>query len=288
MHSLTVDQKIDIVVSRNCQNPETYRSLEKRIGIDHSTLHAMTPRLTDEIKESLIFRDSFFTKKKLVQTILTLSLVGQMSSRAIAQSILLLFGKKISHDTVLSILNHGGVIAKELNEKYITFENSKVVLLDEIFLSRQPILGFVDQHSGAIHFNTAPDKSAHSWEVELDSMIVRGLNPVSVIGDGGSGQNAALQEKMPLALFSLDLFHILDKLQRAEKVLENNAYHLIKRVYEYKGNKLTSQKSKYQKLYTKMERAVILYDSFAESKKKCIPVHISFREVLAITNVQIY
>ena len=52
------------VSSRNSQEPESYRSIEARTGIDHSTLHTMLPRLNEEINEALDLKKVFFSKKK--------------------------------------------------------------------------------------------------------------------------------------------------------------------------------------------------------------------------------
>ena len=267
MLELSNTEIIDIVSSRNGEKPEPYRAMEERLGIDHASLHAMYPRLENTMTSALDLAASITTKRRLVQTILVLSLVGKVAARSIVWSIYFLYGKMLSHYTVLNILNIASDVAGELTKEHVDFSNASAILLDELFLSDRPILGFVDRYSGAIHFEEAEGKDAISWCKAIAHVKKLNMAPTSVSADGGTGLQAALEESkfVEPKKISLDLFHVIDKISRGEKVMENKAYTLIKKVYHC--SKKDEDTETYEKLCAKTERAIELYDSVSRSKK---------------------
>ncbi len=265
MINLTNQKKIDIFTARNNRNPETFRSIEKRVNIDHSTLHSIEPRIREEIENALkTISSSYISYKKfVVKVVLTLSLLGQMSSRAIAQSVKLLYGKDISHDTVLNILCLSSKVAQNINHEWLDLGKVKTALFDEIYQSKTPILGFTDHYSCAILLKKANDRSTDSWVKFLNLLKSLGLQPSTVITDGGTGLKAALILKFgDSVVYVLDLFHFLKKIVDAKKKMEGFCYSLIKALDDLIDRGCDRSSVEYKKLFKKMNLSIETFDQY--------------------------
>ena len=273
MLQLSIDEKIKIYSSRNSINPMSYRDIENELGIDHSTLHAMMPRIENEIKISLA-PPKISTKKFKVLAVLALSMNNQASSRSIQETIKLLFNVQVGHGTVLAILQESGNIAREILIEKLDLSNSEVASFDEVFQSSKAILGFVDNKSGAIFFQKSEDRSSDSWAEFLDILISLGLSPSSVITDGGPGLKKCLIEKFGGAIaYVLDLFHFLKKLQEARRKMEGTCYSYILRVDDMIKNSEDKRTRKFKNAHEKMEAAIELFDFF-EGLLKQVAKHV--------------
>lgn len=268
MINLNNEQKIDLVSARNSYNPEPYRSIEKRFNIDHSTLHHIEPRIRNEIKKALILISSS-PKKFIVKIVLILSLAGQMSSRAIAESIKLIYGKSVNHDTVLHILRLSSKVAQDINHTKLDLGNVKTALFDEIFQSQTPILGFADHHSGAIFLSKADNRSSYSWTQFLNVLTSLGLQPNTVITDGGSGLKAALVLVFSdSVVYVLDLFHLLKKMVDAKKKMEGVCYSLIKAIDDLINKGCDKRAVEYKRLVKRMNASIEIFDKYDNLCKK--------------------
>lgn len=273
MLQLSVDEKLKIYSSRNSITPVSFRDIEDQIGVDHSTIHAMFPKIESEIKVAL--QPPQISKKKFqVIIVLTLSLVGQMSSRPMQAAIKIIFGIHIGHGTILKILKESGDIAREVLSKELNLSSVKTASFDEIFQSQTPMLGFVDNKSAAIFFKKADDRSSKSWHELLELLTSIGLEPSSVITDGGSGLKKSLHLKFGSSvIYVLDLFHFLKKLREAKNKMEGICYSLILRVDKLIEINIDKRKSEYLKAIKKMDNAITLFDDY-EKLLKAVSGHV--------------
>lgn len=262
MINLTIQQKMDIFTARNNSKPESYRSIEKRLNIDHSTVHHMEPRIRKEIENALKTPLSN-SKKLIVRVVMILALLGQMSSRAIAQSVKLLYNKDICHDTVLKILALSSETANKISKEVIDLKNVKTALFDEVFQSKTPILGFTDHYSGLICFRKSDDRSSHSWHQFLELLKSKGLNPYTAIIDGGTGLKRGLILTFGNTIvYVLDLFHLSKKLLEAKNKMEGICYSLIVGV----DNKI-KKGDDFTKLNEKMNDSIKIFDEYEAAFK---------------------
>lgn len=262
MINLSLDQKIDLFAARNCTVPESYRSIEKRLEIDHSTLHYMLPRINTEIAEALK-RFCSGSKEDLVRVVVAMAMTGQMSSRSIASCIELIFKVDISHDVVLDILAEAGQIAAGINLKELNLKNVRTALFDEIFQSNKPLLVFVDHRSALICLKAVEDRSAETWAIFLELLKSMGLDPNVAITDGGTGLKSALILSFGSDIvYVLDLFHFLKKLSDAKRKMEGICYCLINAVDEMLKDQTDKRTSGYKKTEEKMRLAIDLFDKF--------------------------
>lgn len=262
MIQLINEQKLKIFAARNSINPVPYRSIEAAMGIDHSTIHAMLPSIEFEIRNGLepTIDDP---KKFLVRTVLSMAMIGQMSSRGIEQAIESIFDQRVSHDTILEILNYSGEVGREINLKQLDLSNVGPASFDEMFQSSIPLLGFVDNISAAILFKKAGDRTAASWSEFLDILIQLGLNPSSTITDGGMGLKASLEAKFGKSIVSvLDLFHILKKLREAKNKMEGICYSLIIKVDQKKKDKVDKRTKSFIEAVRKMDFGIDIFDAY--------------------------
>jgi len=273
MIKLTNEQKIDLISARNSVKPEPYRSIEQRLNIDHSTLHYMEPRIRTDIQDALKLL-AFCPKKLIVKIILIFSLTGQMSSRSIAESIRLMYGKDVGHDFVLNVLSLSSEVSKKINHEKLDLTAVKTALFDEIFQSRSPILGFSDYDSAIILLESSNDRSSKSWSTFIDLLKNLGLQPESAITDGGSGLKSSLKLKFGKSIvYVLDLFHFLKKLLDAKKKMEGICYSLIKVVDDLINKGTDKRTKKYKQLVNKMNQAIDIFDQY-ESLYNTISKHV--------------
>ncbi len=262
MVNLTTSKKIDIFAARHSQNPEPYRSIAKRTGVSLATLHYTVPQIRKEL-ENALNKSKKCSKRFVVKVILTLSLLGQMSSRGIAQSLQILFGKDICHDTVLSILALSSKTANEINKKDINLKGVKTALFDEIFQSKIPILGFTDHYSGFIVFKKSDNRTSKTWEQFLLELKANELNPITAIIDGGTGLKGGLKlVYKDSVVYVLDLFHALQKLTQSKNKMEGICYSFIVATDKMISREQQKLSKKYLQVYNKMDNAIELFDKF--------------------------
>ncbi len=268
MRQVNFHDMIKLFSSRNSIKPVPYRTIEDNLGIDHSTLQSMFSRIDREIKDGLKSKINN-GKKFLVMVVLILAMVGQMSSRTIATVVKLIFGKKISHDTVLAILKHSGQVAREIHLKEVKLSKVKVASFDEAFQSSIPILGFVDNFSTVIVLQKASDRTSDSWEVFIDELLAIGLNPSTVITDGGAGMKKSLVIKFgDSVIYVLDLFHLIKKLREARDKMLGLCYSFIAWVYKLDNENTDKRILQYRNATSKMNSAIELFDSYEALLKK--------------------
>lgn len=160
-----------------------------------------------------------------------LAMNGKCSSRDTATIISLIWNTTVSQQTILKILNFSGSIAKEMNKK-LDLKAVETALLDEVFQNSHPLLVFADAASGVISLEESPDRSGDSWEVFLGDLKKLGLNPETVATDGGKGLLQGVKEIFGSATLIRDLFHVLDKLSKATKTMENSCYRILAKSYD--------------------------------------------------------
>ncbi len=186
-----------------------------------------------------------------------------MSSRGIAESFNLLFGKDISHDTVLSILALSSETANEINKNQINLKEVKTALFDEIFQSKIPLLGFTDHYSGFIAFKKSDNRTSEAWKQFLLELKKNELTPTTAIIDGGTGLKGGLKLVYGNSvIYVLDLFHARKKLTNAKNKMEGICYSFIIATDKMISEGYEKQSKEYLQVYNKMNHSIELFDKF--------------------------
>jgi hypothetical protein len=224
---MSVDDELAVFCGQ--MNGISYEKLERRLGISHSTLHRRFPVIMDKVKAALNPKTEDSHARSIVRAVLALSLVGQMSSRNVQETIALVLGTSISHDTVLDILSLASGVARDANTSCLDLKRVKTASFDEIFQNGLPILNFVDNRSAVtlLASDKNQERSGESWAVFLRKLREMGLDAETNIGDGGLGLTKGLEITGARGHFVLDLFHCLMKCFQAKKKAEGICYALI-------------------------------------------------------------
>lgn len=223
MIKLSFERKFDLVNLK--KHSHSFREMSANTGIPKSTIYDNIGKFQEEIAQYEEFL-SVSPTERLIRTVIVQTLCGKCSSRDTADTISNIWTTSVSHQTVLSILEEAAAIARSLNKK-TDFSKVECAALDEIFQKMLPILVFADPNSGAISMEAATNRSAEAWNKYLTSLKDLGLNPGTTVTDGGKGILKGITDVFKGALRIRDLFHVLQKLTKALKVMEGACYRLI-------------------------------------------------------------
>ena len=128
-----------------------------------------------------------------------------------------IWGVSISHQTILKIMELAAQVAEDLN-KELDLSDEKVALFDEIFQKQNPLLVFASANSAVVNVQASQDRSGDSWKEFLKSLKKLGLDPKSIVTDGGSGMLKGIKEVFEASTMIRDLFHVLKKISKAGSV----------------------------------------------------------------------
>lgn len=250
---------------------KSLRNVSMMIGTAKSTLH---DNLKGYRKDIASFeKHQQRSERALAEDILLVSFQGKTSSRDCAGILSRQKSQNITHQKVLSMLSEVAVTANKKNSetlplKALATEESPLLnplsavgcgVFDEIFQKKLPILGFVDPVSAFVHLEAAPDRSEESWSKFLVKLKSMGLDPESIVTDGGKGMLKSISTVFPKAVRVRDLFHVLEKLSKALKALEGYCYRLL--VAYDKLVKKSVDQEKQENLQSKLNKAILLYDA---------------------------
>jgi len=207
------------------QGSQSLRDASSALKIPKSTLHDNLPAYRLDVARYLEWNDQ--ADYTLVKNILIQSFDGKTSSRACATTLSKIMNFDISHQKVLKVLDLAGDTAEKLNNTTLCLAGISCAAFDEIFQRQRPILGFVDPISGAIVIKDSDDRSGAAWSIFLESLKVLGLEPKSTVTDGGSGLLSGIRQVFSDSTQVRDLFHVLNKLSKAKRIIEGKCYALI-------------------------------------------------------------
>jgi len=262
MAGLNFDRKLQLVKLKDHQHL-SYRQTSQKTGIPKSTIH---DNINQFRKEAEAFNSAINADpvERLVRTTLILAMNGKCSTRDTASTISLIWNTMVSQQTILKILNLSATVAKELNKK-VDLKPVQSGLFDEVFQNSLPLLVFADSTSGVIGLKAPQDRSGDSWEGFLKDLKKLGLNPDTIVTDGGTGLLKGIKEVFGSATLVRDLFHVLQKLGKAARVMERFCYNLLGKSYEFKAkNDIAGAKD----AMDKFDEAATLFDVFEKPLKE--------------------
>ena len=208
------------------------RNTADSIGIAKSTLHDNLGSYRREVSEFEKWRES--SEEGLVRNILSLTLEGKVSSRDSETIMATCFEKSISHQKILNVLETAGQVAEEIGKVPTSTASGEPLLakidclgLDEVFQNRSPILGGVDLESGYVMLTSSGDRTEGSWTDFLNSLKDKGLSPATITTDGGKSILKGIKNVFAGVPNFRDLFHVIEKLGRALRVIEGACYRKI-------------------------------------------------------------
>ena len=253
---------------------QSIRKVSLVVGVAKSTLHDNLANYRREIAAFELGQQQ--SQRALAKDILLVSFEGKTSSRDCARILSKQRDKKLSHQNVLSVLSQAGEIARKKNHEMIPLsalkkdQNAlfaplsalKCGAFDEIFQKKLPILGFADPVSAYVFLEPASDRKSESWSHFLAKLRAMGLDPDSVVTDGGQGMLKAISKIFPTAVRVRDLFHVLQKLSKALRVLEGNCYRLI--TNHDKSEKEADKPGELEKLRSRMDKAILIFDELSQ------------------------
>jgi len=190
---------------------EEKKALQKQLRKHQQNSESLRKEL-DEIKDGIGVR-----KTKLI----LLSAVLKNSLRDVAALVECAFGKSISHTQVARVLAHFEEDAIEIMGKHFAV-GIETGCPDEIFFHRDPILVIVEALS---HCIVAIEKRTSRTTEDWKQVLARIPFMRNAVNDKGSGIVGALtNEGIP---WQLDVYHIMQELKRAFRILERKTYALI-------------------------------------------------------------
>jgi len=256
MRQITLADSLRIIdlKRKNC----SYRDMAQKVHIPKSTLHYNIEKISKTV-EFLETHPNDGTKR-LVETILVQTFDGRVSSRGVEAVIENLWDTSISHQTIIDILSECKKITDELNPT-ISLKNISPALFDEIFMKSQPILAFSDPISGLVSLNEADNRSAENWKSFLRQLKSQGLDPKTTTTDGALGLLNAIKVEFKNSINIRDIFHVLKKLSKAQKKMEQHCYRLINEL-EVKIKSNSNSIESLIELECKQDYAIEIYDGF--------------------------
>jgi len=270
------------------QGSHSLRDASSELKIPKSTLHDNLPAYRLDVARYLEWNGQ--ADYTLVKNILIQSFDGKTSSRACATTLSKIMNFDISHQKVLKVLDLAGVTAEKINNSTLCLSGISVAAFDEVFQRQRPILGFVDPISAAIVIKDSDDRSGTAWSIFLESLKVLGLAPKSTVTDGGSGLLSGIRQVFSESTQLRDLFHVLNKLSKAKRIIEGKCYALISAEARLLG---TGDASALIALSAKMNEAIAIFDlleiSLQKFNKDCYmehdgPCYVSSLELGAIAH----
>lgn len=173
--------------------------------------------------------------------VLALTCYGNTSVSNIIAIYRQVFQAPLSKGTVYNIVQDGNRKAEEA-ERSVTLENIKDIATDEVFQNGEPVLTGVDLGSGyAFLAESAPDRSAETWDAALKKKEAQGLKPKLNVSDGGSGLVKGFRQAFPEAETQLDIFHALRDLGREVLSVERAEARRLKKLQKLKNRVETAK-----------------------------------------------
>ena len=177
-----------------------------------------------EIKGIIIVTDAFMRR-----CVLALSYYCRVPIERIVMFFDRVIGSHVSKGKIEKIRKEARKNAMEY-EQTIPLDHIKYVAIDEIFQGEQPILTGIDLQSGyAFALEPAEDRSGSSWEKSLSEKKSRGLQPKTIVSDGGSGLRSGAESVFPGHARQLDVFHSLRDMGQKVKKQERFVMLQLKR-----------------------------------------------------------
>lgn len=246
------------------EEQHSIREISARLRIPKSTLHDNLPIYRSDLARFVDSQDKLdflVVKNVLIQTF-----DGKTSSRSCATSLSKIMMTDISHQKVLRILDLASEVAATLSNSNLSLTSVNCAAFDEIFQRQEPILGFVDPLSVMAYIKTAGDRSGDTWSAFLTNLKELGLDPDSVVTDGGSGLLKGIREILSDSVQVRDLFHVLYKLSKVRRLLEAKCYAMI--AEEMKLQRLKAGPATLESHRKMMDDALILFDLIEKNFEK--------------------
>ena len=262
MAAISFERKLRLV---NLKDDEdlSFRETSARTGIPKSTIHDNISNFRKDVEAFCAVTETD-PVERLVRTSLALGMSGKCSSRDSASVMAEIWGVSISHQTILKIMELSAEVAKALNQES-DLSGVQVALFDEIFQNQNPLLVFASANSAIINMQASQDRSGDSWEEFLKTLKELGLDPKTIVTDGGKGMLKGIKEVFKTSTMIRDLFHVLKKLSKATRVMENYCYRLLARAYDL----ITKDDTKIaQEAMARFDEAAILFDSYEKTVTK--------------------
>jgi len=245
------------------ESKSSIRKVSNILKIPKSTLHDNLPNYRANLASFIDLQDR--PEYYLVRNILIQVFEAKSSARASAMSLSKIMNVNLSHQKVLLVLDLAAETVNTYGLGNPSFEAVCSAAFDEIFQCHQPILGFVDPLSAVISIKMADDRSSDTWASFLTFLKALGLKPKSTVTDGGTGLHSGIRQIFSDSIQVRDLFHVLNKLLKAKRILEGKCYALIAAFDKAQAKNATDD---LEVLNFKMNEAITLFDLFETKIRK--------------------
>lgn len=208
----------------------------------------------------------------IVKEILSLRLEGKSPLLGISSILKRKGFKNTSLGYISELLSGiGGQLSNTIEgRKGISYE--VVFASDEVFSSGIPVLITVDPISSAIlHIELAKDRTGSSWAEHWQKLLDKGIIPLYLVSDDGTGLKAGKEVALKKVLHQTDTFHaVAYRLGDLCRLLEQQAHKAITEEYECEGlharavgdaNK-AKRYAAYQSAKVKSKYLIKLYEDF--------------------------
>lgn len=171
-------------------------------------------------------------RARLDRAILTLDLVAHASQRGITQCLSEIYEVEPSLGYVNTVLGNASKAAATLNQTLSLPLKDAQVEADELFALGKPNLVAVDHSSLLILSLSQPEQcDASAWNESLTNLQNRGVELKRLGSDGGKALEKAVAKLLKVER-QLDLWHVLRRVGRVERGLEQAAYKAIGKEWE--------------------------------------------------------
>ena len=251
------------------EGERSIREIANDLQIPKSTLHDNLPIYRSDVTRLMDSKEKH--DYHLVRNILIQSFDGKTSSRACSITLSKMMDTDLSHQMVLRILDLASQTAYTLNNENLSLSSVSCAAFDEIFQRQKPILGFVDPMSALVYIQDMDDRSGETWGTFLNYLKVLGLEPKSTVTDGRSGLLKGIRDIFSGAVQLRDLYHVLNRLSKAKRILEGKCYALITAEIKLMRSKCEPETLDVHRI--KMNDALTLFDlieaNIKELRKAC-------------------
>lgn len=170
---------------------------------------------------------------QLKRTIISLSMNGVNSIRAIEDSIPLIYpGVTCSFGYIQALQIEAQTNAAAFNSK-VDLSAIISAAIDELFCQGDPVLAGIDLDSGFL-FSLAHEafRDGETWARILNDAKYQGLALQHVVKDGAKGMTKGVNDVFPLSEQRYDAFHALYITSKSVFKVEKRAYRLIEQEYQ--------------------------------------------------------
>ena len=266
---------------------ERIKELTQKYEISRSFVYVLRSRLLQygplvfAIQEQLghSLSEEVAEQLNLLRTILSYRLEGRCSILGISTLLKRQDFKVSSIGYISEVLQQIGKLLGNVVEVEKGLHVAVVFASDEMFSVGRPLLITVDPVSSAIlHLELGEDRSSLSWALHWQELIDRGLTPILVTGDEGTGMKKGKEWVSELTELTRqsDVYHaIAHRLGDTRRILEAKAYAAIEEEYKREA-KIASAKTerviverfaKWEAAIDKCTAAMELFDSYQSCYK---------------------